>query len=102
SGLRMADQTTCRICGAAELHEFEQYRDLPRVTSDCKAFAPGGSLVMCLSCGAAQTPTDAKWLGEIDEIYRAYSPYFQSGGVEQAVFDAARGEPRLRSDVILD
>lgn len=92
----------CRCCGADDLHEFPEYPDLWRVTSDCKSFPPGGRLTVCSSCGAAQKPTDARWQSEIETIYAGYSPYFQSSGVEQAVFDPTLGAPRRRSDVILD
>jgi 2-polyprenyl-3-methyl-5-hydroxy-6-metoxy-1,4-benzoquinol methylase len=93
---------TCRVCSARELEEISGYGELPRVTSDCKAFPPGGRLAVCGACGAVQKPTDTRWQGEIDEIYRNYEPYFQSGGVEQAVFDPAKGVPRRRSSVVLD
>jgi 2-polyprenyl-3-methyl-5-hydroxy-6-metoxy-1,4-benzoquinol methylase len=97
-----AAEFQCRVCGLATLEELPEYSELPRVTSDCKPFAAGGRLMVCRSCGAAQNPADDKWLSEIDGIYRSYEPYYQSGGVEQAVFDATQGKPRLRSSVILD
>jgi 2-polyprenyl-3-methyl-5-hydroxy-6-metoxy-1,4-benzoquinol methylase len=93
---------TCRICAARALDEIADYAALPRVTSDCKAFPPGGRLAVCGACGAVQKPTDARWQSEIAAIYRNYEPYYQSGGVEQAVFDPATGTPRLRSNVVLD
>jgi SAM-dependent methyltransferase len=92
----------CRICAARDLEEISGYAALPRVTSDCKPFAPGGRLAVCAACGAVQKPTDAKWEKEAATIYERYEPYYQSGGVEQAVFDPAKGEPRRRSHVILD
>lgn len=95
-------ETTCRVCGAAQLYEFPEYPQLWRVTSDCKSFPPGGRLAVCEGCGAVQKPTDARWQKEVDAIYETYAPYFQSGGVEQAVFDPAMGAPRRRSAVILD
>lgn len=92
---------SCKICGADSLEEFHKFRDLCRVTSDCKPFAAGGRLAMCGACGAVQKPADAKWLEEIDEIYESYAAYYQSSGVEQAVFDPAKGEPNTRSSEIL-
>jgi len=56
---------------------------------------------MCGACGAVQKPADANWLAEIDEIYGSYTAYYQSSGVEQAVFDPAKGEPNTRSAAIL-
>ena len=98
----MLDAFTCRICGAGALEEIGEYTALPRVTSDCKAFPPGGRLAVCGGCGAVQKPTDARWQAEAAAIYKNYEPYYQSGGVEQAVFDATKGAPRLRSEVLLD
>ena len=91
---------TCRIRAARALDEIADYAALPRVTSDCKAFPPGGRLAVCGACGAVQKPTDARWRSESAAIYRNYEPDHQSGGVEQAVFDPATGTPRRRSDVV--
>lgn len=55
-----------------------------------------------MACGAVQKPTDARWQEEADAIYATYSVYHQSGGVEQAVFDAGTGSSRRRSQVLLD
>lgn len=96
------DSNLCRVCDQATLQEIEQYRNLARVTSDCKPFRSGGRLVVCTSCGTVQKPTDAEWQAEADEIYKQYSPYHSSGGKEQAVFDPAVGAPRQRSAVLLD
>ena len=91
----------CKICGEKALDEFSDFAELCRVTSDCKPFRPGGRLAICCSCGAVQKPTDEKWLSEIDEIYSVYAAYYQSAGVEQAVFDPSVGEPKTRSAAIL-
>lgn len=98
----VTQQHNCRVCGEDALIEIPEYATLPRVTSDCKIFPSGGRLMVCGGCGAAQNPADEKWLGEIAEIYSAYAPYHQSGGIEQAVFDAEKGKPRLRSDVMIE
>ncbi len=92
----------CRICGERELEEIPEFGSLARVTSDCKPFAAGGRIAVCGNCGAVQKPADAQWHADANTIYRAYEVYFQSGGVEQAVFDPAKGTPRLRSAVLLD
>lgn len=91
----------CKVCGDKALEEFSGFADLCRVTSDCKPFRPGGRLAICGICGAVQKPTDEKWLSEIDEIYGVYAAYYQSAGVEQAVFDPSVGEPTTRSAAIL-
>jgi len=92
----------CRVCGAAALDEFTEFGALPRVTSDCKPFPAGGRLAVCRQCAAVQKPVDDRWQAEAAAIYRDYEVYFQSGGVEQAVFDPTTGAPRRRSAVILD
>lgn len=98
----MAAASVCRICRAAALDEFREFSSLPRVTSDCRPFPAGGRLALCGECGAVQKPVDARWRDEAAAIYRAYDVYFQSDGVEQAVFDAATGAPRRRSAVLMD
>ena len=92
----------CLVCTAERLLPVPGFGELPRITSDCRPFRPGGELFVCEECGAAQKRASAVWLEEIGEIYRAYASYYQSGGDEQIVFDRASGRPRRRSDVILE
>ena len=92
----------CRVCGAEALATFSQFEDLPRVTSDCRPFPAGGRLAICGECAVVQKPVDARLLSEAAAIYDAYDVYFQSDGVEQAVFDPTTGAPRRRSAVLVD
>jgi 2-polyprenyl-3-methyl-5-hydroxy-6-metoxy-1,4-benzoquinol methylase len=80
----------------------EGFESLPRVTSDCRSFKSGGTLSICEVCGAIQKPNIPNWELEINEIYSSYQPYHQSNGIEQSVFDNKSGEPRLRSEVLVD
>lgn len=96
-----ANDPVCQICGKGRLREVDGFATLPRITSDCRAHAAGGSLQVCLACGGVQKLPDAQWLREIVGIYAGYEAYYQSGGAEQIVFDRASGTPRRRSDVIL-
>ena len=100
--MKAGNDLVCRVCGAAALDEFPQFARLPRVTSDCRPFPAGGRLAICSECAAVQKPVDARWREEAAAIYAAYDVYFQSGGVEQAVFDPATGAPRRRSAVLVD
>jgi 2-polyprenyl-3-methyl-5-hydroxy-6-metoxy-1,4-benzoquinol methylase len=100
--LRKITGFPCKVCGDDALEEFEGFGELCRVTSDCKPFAAGGRLAICCSCGVVQKPSDEKWLAEIDEIYSEYAAYYQSDGVEQAVFDPVNGEANTRSAAILE
>jgi 2-polyprenyl-3-methyl-5-hydroxy-6-metoxy-1,4-benzoquinol methylase len=92
----------CKVCRAQALDEIEDYRLLPRVTSDCIAFRDGGRLLVCGHCGAAQSAADEQWRREIEDIYSTYYPYHQAGGMEQPVFDATSGRRKLRSEVIVE
>jgi 2-polyprenyl-3-methyl-5-hydroxy-6-metoxy-1,4-benzoquinol methylase len=92
----------CRICGTDALTEVSEFGRLPRVTSDCKPFPSGGRIAVCGACGGVQKPEDPRWLAEIDLIYREYEIYFQSGGVEQAVFEPLQGVPKRRSAALLE
>jgi len=49
-----------------------------------------------------QAVVDDAWRRDAAEIYRGYSIYHQSGGVEQAVFQQATGQSRTRSETILE
>jgi SAM-dependent methyltransferase len=91
----------CKVCRTAALEEITEFRSLPRVTSDCVPFRAGGRLLICRHCNATQSPADDQWFEEIREIYSDYQAYHQSGGVEQPVLDAATGELRRRSEVLL-
>ena len=86
----------CRICRALALKELDNYRALPRVTSDAKPWPAGGRLTICDACGAIQKVADAKWCEEIGRIYAQYEIYHQAGGSEQQVYDTSdpTGIPR--------
>ncbi len=86
----------CHVCGSHAVEEFEAYCRLPRVTSDCHAWPAGGRLGACRACGCIQKAIDAKWQGEIGEIYGTYDIYHQSGGTEQQIFDPS-GQAASRS-----
>jgi 2-polyprenyl-3-methyl-5-hydroxy-6-metoxy-1,4-benzoquinol methylase len=80
---------------------LEQYGQFRRVSSDCKPLPPGGPFGICDACGGIQTFPTKQWQNEVDSIYADYSPYFQAGGVEQAVFNPQTGEPRTRSAALV-
>jgi SAM-dependent methyltransferase len=91
----------CSICGNGLLVELAAFRQLRRVTSDCRPWPAGGRLGACGSCGALQKPANPQFLAEIDDIYRTYAIYHQAQGVEQAVFTAS-GLPASRSARLLE
>ena len=95
------DAFDCKVCGCAALEDVPGYSSLARVTSDCRPFRGGGSLVVCAKCGAAQALPDEQWFSEIGEIYGNYDIYHQSGGMEQHVFDNSIGVIRKRSDLLV-
>src|SRR5688572_29194352 len=90
----------CQICQRPPLAEIEEFSQLPRVTSDCKAFRSGGSLSVCLACGATQKFADQTWLKETREIYENYELYQLSEGAEQIIY--VNGTARARSRLLLD
>lgn len=91
----------CQVCAQAALRAVERFTTLPRITSDCRAHPAGGRLYVCQACGAVQKLVDADWLAEIAGIYADYQAYYQAGGDEQIVFDRASGQPRRRSEVLV-
>ena len=95
-----ADQFDCQCCGAGSLREIYGFPALPRVTSDCKPFRPGGRLFICEACGAVQKISDAAWQRETSEIYRNYEIFHQSSAIDQAVFDPASGRSRERCAIL--
>ncbi|MDB5799589.1 MAG: hypothetical protein JWL63_528 [Rhodocyclales bacterium] len=96
-------EAMCVVCGTGEpLKEVPGFKNLLRITSDCRPFKAGGYLGVCGQCGAVQKRVDANWLGEIGGIYAQYEAYYQSGGDEQIVMDRETGLPRRRSDVLLE
>jgi len=93
---------TCHICGNANLELFERYSHFHRVTSDCKPWTDGGKLALCHSCGCVQKLIDSLWQSEAEQIYKAYSIYYQSDGLEQAVFEQESGISSSRSSKLLN
>lgn len=98
----MASSARCHFCHADALRPVASYRALSRVTSDCKAWKPGGQFGTCRMCGFPQTIVDDAWRMEIADIYGSYTTYFQGAGTEQSVFDPQTGKPSLRSDLLLE
>jgi SAM-dependent methyltransferase len=98
----VAANQSCHNCNAAPLKLACGYKLFRRVTSDCKPWPDGGRMGVCPVCGLVQAVTDAKWVEESRQIYSSYDIYYQSGGIEQTVFDPATGRGRARSDVIVE
>jgi len=96
----MSGPVECAVCGDDQLDAVDQFALLPRVTSDCKPFAAGGSLAVCSRCGTIQKPPDGAWISDIERIYRAYEIYQLSDGAEQPIFTP--GGPVPRSRVLVD
>lgn len=90
----------CTVCSSENVIQVDGYARLPRVTSDCKPFPPGGELSVCRSCGALFKRPSDKFIAEIGEIYRAYDVYYQGGGVEQLVLDGDTGSQMRRSELL--
>jgi len=92
----------CQLCGLQRLHSFDEFAALPRVTSDCFPFRPGGHLAVCDNCGHIQKLAEPTWHEEISEIYGRYALFHQGGGNEQIVVDPVLGQPRRRSELLVD
>jgi 2-polyprenyl-3-methyl-5-hydroxy-6-metoxy-1,4-benzoquinol methylase len=91
----------CSYCGSRGLREFPGFPDLPRVTSDCRPYPPGGRLFICMHCSLVQKLADQRWMDEIAGIYATYDMYKQACGAEQAVLDPSSNRFELRSDLIV-
>lgn len=98
----VATNHRCHNCNAAPLKLARGYERFWRVTSDCKPWPAGGQMGLCPFCGLVQAVTDAKWAEESRQIYSSYDIYYQSGGIEQTVFDPVTGRGRARSDAIVE
>lgn len=92
----------CQVCGCDSLENIREFSSLPRLTSDCRPFKCGGDLCVCMSCGGVQKLPTPEWVDEIGDIYGRYNAYEIAGGEEQIVLDPVSGQPRRRSDVLLD
>jgi 2-polyprenyl-3-methyl-5-hydroxy-6-metoxy-1,4-benzoquinol methylase len=88
----------CICCGATSLNELIRFKNLPRVSSDCKPIAAGGELFICAACGHIQKGPTAAFKQEIQKFYRDYDSYHQGGGLEQMIAD---GDGRSRRSQVL-
>ncbi len=100
SGAVKAVPFRCLICSEPDLQIVKEFSALPRVTSDAKTFAAGGTLSACANCGTVQKLPDQKFLDEIDGIYNSYNLYELAEGTEQVIF--VGGAPRRRSEILVD
>jgi SAM-dependent methyltransferase len=83
----------CRLCGSPQLEGLPGFASLPRVTSDCRPWPPGGELVHCGACGLVQKPAASGWRREQAALYRDYELFRLGGTRDQPLFDA-RGQGR--------
>lgn len=91
----------CQVCSEQALQPIAEFEQLPRITSDCQPFPPGGKLTVCGICGTVQKIPDKDWLQDIGHIYQNYQVYGLADGEEQIVLDPATGEPQKRSLVLM-
>ncbi|MFQ3907394.1 MULTISPECIES: class I SAM-dependent methyltransferase [Leptospira] len=92
---------SCIICSNTDVHLFDGYSELYRVTSDCKPWKRNGLLGICENCGTVQKRNDQAWRGEVEEIYKNYSIYHQGNGLEQVIFQNGPGLFKNRSFQII-
>lgn len=92
----MTRRLACAVCEETSLDAIEGFDALPRVTSDCKPFAAGGRLAVCVRCGAIQKLADEKWRADSARIYADYEIYRHSDGAEQPIFTPCGPAPRSR------
>src|SRR5580692_11501909 len=97
----MAPRYPCAICDSHALEDIPGYTALPRATSDSKPWPRGGTLAVCMQCGAIQHNPNLKWLNEIDQIYANYDIYHQSAGSEHLVF-SGDGIAKSRSNRLVE
>jgi len=96
-----SESDACHVCGEAALDDIPDFSAFRRVTSDCRPWPAGGRLCICGSCGCVQSPADAAFLRDAAAIYAGYAIYHQSGGAEQAVFNAS-GQAVSRSSRLVE
>ena len=89
----------CHFCQHSFCVEQGARRSLPRVTSDCRPAPRTGALVVCPSCGLAQTAISDDWRGAAMTTYSEYSIYEASGGAEQKI--VSESGLQSRSDVLV-
>lgn len=92
----------CLVCESSSLKLVPEFEQLPRISSDCRPFGSGGKIAVCLSCSLVQKIPDELWLDEIASIYKEYSAYSVGDGEEQLVMDPHTGQPRKRSEVLMN
>ena len=91
----------CHVCKEGAVRSVEGYGNFSQVTSDCKLWRGKNSICVCELCGSVQKAINRKWEKEISKIYDTYSIYYQSNGIEQAVYDRNSGKAFARSERVL-
>lgn len=96
-------EVNCIVCDTPSLEELTAYRELSRITSDCRSYKAGGKLFHCLNCGAVQKMNDREWRADCYAIYSEYDVYSVSQGQEQSVRSGlVDGTYGKRSDLVLN
>jgi SAM-dependent methyltransferase len=99
----MTSTNKCLLCHHEVFTKFPELSELKSVTSDCKPWGPGDTILVCSRCGQVQKQLDNQWQAEVTEIYSQYAPYSLSAGQEQPVFTGGSNAnySQARSAVIL-
>lgn len=82
----------CRGCGRSEVEELQKYRDLARVSSDCRSLNTRGCLYWCPRCGLVQKVLTRSLKKELRGIYQSYETY--QNNIEPMVFSSDVTEHR--------
>jgi len=91
----------CQVCAEPALQEVIAFKEINRVTSDCKPWPAGGQLFICTACAMVQKQAAPAWREETARIYDDYALYPQGKGAEQSVFDTMGQAMASRSDAII-
>ncbi len=99
----MTSTNQCLLCHHEVFTEFPELSELKSVTSDCRPWSHGNTILVCSHCGLVQKPIDGQWQQEVAAIYSQYAPYSLSAGREQPVFPGggSANYSQARSVVIL-
>jgi SAM-dependent methyltransferase len=88
---------SCYICFSPMRPPIGELFDLPSVTSDCRAWAPGRSVRICPCCGVMERAV--KPFAPFDTIYDNYDMFPHADGGDQINFS---GNPQGRTSKILN
>jgi SAM-dependent methyltransferase len=91
----------CKICGGDCLPAVDELFAIASITSDCRPWIAGRSVVVCKECGFMERKVLSQNHAEFDDVYKNYEMFKHSKIISDQINFSQHGAPEGRTQKIL-